>query len=70
MAKTSDYLIDCEAGFNSGFGPLTQVDMPRVFLRVSKDGGSIFDAARCLERSSSDHAIAARSMPANRKAGR
>ncbi|HLH92070.1 MAG TPA: hypothetical protein VKX28_26860 [Xanthobacteraceae bacterium] len=38
------------AGFSQGFGPLTQVASPVVYMRMSRDGGNTFGNARAKGR--------------------
>lgn len=47
------FLSPWSAGFNQGFGPLTQVPVPVVNLRISRDGGYTFGNYRPKQRVSS-----------------
>ena len=38
--EVPQFLSPFSAGFSSGFGPLTEVDVPQIGVRMSKDGGA------------------------------
>ena len=46
--QTGQFLSPWSLGFNSGFGPLTQVQSPVVTLRLSRNGGTRYDNNRPL----------------------
>jgi len=52
-SETNKFLSPWSSGFNSGFGPLTQVQAPTVTLRISKDGGANYGNNRPLQGMSS-----------------
>lgn len=54
-SETPQILSPFSNGFSSGFGPLTQVPVPQVAVRVSKDGGGTWGNYRIKELMSAGH---------------
>ncbi len=51
--EAGQFLSPWSSGFNSGFGPLTQVVAPTITLRISRNGGATYGNNRPLQGASS-----------------
>lgn len=49
------FLSPFSSGFSSGFGPMTQVEQPMIYVRCSKDGGASFGNWRTKGLTSAGH---------------